>query len=54
MNKNITILGVVLIIIDQVLKIIISSYLPLGKSIKVIKDFFYITYVNSLWYTNVV
>ena len=47
MNKNVTILGVFLIIIDQVLKIIVSSYIPLGESIKVIKDFFYITYVNN-------
>lgn len=47
MNKNITILGVVLIIVDQVLKLIVSSYLSLGSSIKVIKDFFYITYVNN-------
>ena len=47
MNKNVTILGVFLIIVDQLLKIIVSSYLPLGESIKVIKNFFYITYVNN-------
>lgn len=47
MNKNVTILGVILIIVDQVLKIIVSSYIPLGGSIKIINDFFYITYVNN-------
>ena len=47
MNKNTAILGVVLIIVDQLLKIFISSVIPLGESIEVIKNFFYLSYVNN-------
>jgi len=47
MNKNVSILGVVLIIVDQILKLVISGLIPLGESIEVIKNFFYITYVNN-------
>lgn len=47
MNKNVSILGIVLIIVDQILKIVVSSFIPLGDSIEVIKDFFYISYVNN-------
>lgn len=47
MNKKVCILGIVIILLDQISKNIISSILSLGKSIKVIKDFFYLTYVHN-------
>ena len=47
MNKNVSILGIVLIIVDQALKMIVSNLVPLGSSIKIIKNFFYISYVNN-------
>ena len=47
MNKKVCILGIIIILIDQISKIIVSSLLSLGESIKVIKNFFYITYVHN-------
>lgn len=47
MSKKIYITAIVLFIIDQITKSFISTYLTLNQSIKVIKDFFYITYINN-------
>ncbi len=47
MDKKVCILGIIIILIDQMSKIIISSFLSLSESIKVIKNFFYITYVHN-------
>lgn len=47
MDKNICILGSAILVVDQFLKIFISSYLSLGESIIVIKDFFSLKYVNN-------
>ena len=47
MNKKVCLLGIIVILLDQITKIIGSSLLSLGDSIKVIKNFFYITYVHN-------
>ena len=47
MNKKVTLIGILFILIDQISKIIGSSLLTLGESVKLIKDFFYITYVHN-------
>lgn len=47
MNKKVTLIGILVILIDQISKIIGSSLLTLGESVKLIKDFFYITYVHN-------
>lgn len=47
MNKKVTIIGILVILIDQIAKIIGSSLLSLGESVKVIKNFFYVTYVHN-------
>lgn len=47
MNKKVCILGTIVILLDQITKIVGSSILFLGESIKVIKNFFYITYVHN-------
>lgn len=47
MNKKVCILGIVIILLDQISKNIVSSIFSLGRSIKVIKDFFYLTYVHN-------
>ena len=43
----ITILSLVFVLIDQISKIIISNILTKGKSIEVIKSFFYLTYTHN-------
>jgi len=47
MNKKVCILGIIIVLIDQISKIVMSSILSLGESVKVIKDFFYLTYVHN-------
>lgn len=47
MSKKVYILTLVIFIIDQISKSIISTYLTLNKSIEVIKDFFYLRYINN-------
>ena len=47
MSKKIYILAISIFIIDQLSKSIISTYLKLNQSIEVIKDFFYLRYINN-------
>lgn len=47
MSKKVYLISVLVFIIDQVSKAIISSFLVLNKSVKVIKNFFYLTYINN-------
>ena len=47
MSKKIYILAITIFIIDQLTKSIISTYLKLNESIIVIKNFFYIRYINN-------
>ena len=47
MSKKVYIIAIIIFILDQISKAIISTYLGLGKSIKIIKDFFYLTYINN-------
>lgn len=45
--KKVYILALICLGIDQIVKIIVSNYLILGKSIKIINNFFYLTYVHN-------
>ena len=45
--KKTSIIAIIIFILDQVTKMLISNNLRLGSSIKVIKDFFYIKYINN-------
>ena len=47
MSKKVYILAITLFIIDQISKSLISTFLKLNQSIEVIKDFFYIRYINN-------
>ncbi|MBR4830352.1 MAG: signal peptidase II [Bacilli bacterium] len=50
MKKKITILSIIsflIIVIDRVVKIIVNRYIPLNKSISVIKNVFYLTNVHN-------
>ena len=47
MSKRIFIIGIIIFILDQISKCIITTYLKTNQSIKVIKDFFYIRYINN-------
>ena len=47
MNKKIIIIFLCTLFLDQISKSIVASCLSVGKSIKLIKDFFYITYLNN-------
>ena len=50
MKKKITILSIIsflIIVIDRVVKIIVNKYIPLNKSISVIKNVFYLTNVHN-------
>ena len=47
MNRKILIIFGVTLFLDQISKAIVSSMMSLGHSIKVIKNFFYITYLNN-------
>ena len=47
MSKKVYIISLIIFIIDQLSKCIVSTYLKLGKSITVIKDFFYLKYINN-------
>ena len=47
MSKKIYITAIIIFILDQITKAIISSYISLGNSIIIIKDFFSITYINN-------
>ena len=45
--KKISIISTILVIIDQVVKIIIDKSLPLNKSVEIINHFFSLTYVRN-------
>lgn len=45
--KKVYILALICLGIDQIVKIFVSNYLILGKSIKIINNFFYLTYVHN-------
>ena len=47
MSKRIYIIAIIIFIIDQISKCFISAYLKLNESISIIKDFFYIRYINN-------
>lgn len=47
MSKKIYITAIIIFIIDQISKVVISTYLSLNETIRVIKNFFYITYINN-------
>lgn len=47
MSKKVYILAIILFILDQVSKALISTYLRLNESITIIKDLFYIRYINN-------
>ena len=47
MSKRIYIIAIIIFIIDQISKCFISAYLKLNESITIIKDFFYIRYINN-------
>ena len=47
MSKKIYIISLIIFILDQITKSLISTYLKLNQSIEIIKDFFYIRYINN-------
>lgn len=47
MSKKVYIIAIILFIIDQISKALVSAYLNLNESITIIKDFFYIRYINN-------
>ena len=47
MSKKIYIISLIIFILDQITKSLISTYLKLNECIEIIKDFFYIRYINN-------
>jgi len=47
MSKKVYLIALILFVIDQISKALISTYLKLNESITIIKDFFYIRYINN-------
>jgi len=47
MSKKIYIISIIIFIIDQISKVIISTYMSLNETIRIIKNFFYLTYTNN-------
>lgn len=47
MSKKVYILAIILFIMDQISKALVSTYLNLNESLTIIKDFFYIRYINN-------
>ncbi len=47
MNKKIFFISVLVIIFDQVSKLVIENILNVGQSITIIKNFFSLTYINN-------
>lgn len=45
--KKVYIFALISLIIDQIVKILVSNYLILGQTIKIINNFFYLTYVQN-------
>ena len=46
-NKKIYIISVIVLLIDALSKYIISTKMNINASIKIIKDFFYLTYIHN-------
>lgn len=47
MTKKIYITAIITFIVDQISKVIVSSFIGLESSIRIIKNFFYLTYTNN-------
>lgn len=47
MNKKIMIISIITLLVDQIIKNIIQSYLKLGESLTIVKKFINISYVNN-------
>ena len=47
MSKKVYITAIIIFIIDQITKSIVSTYLKLNQSISLIDDFFYIRYIKN-------
>lgn len=45
--KKVYIIALISLIIDQIVKILVSNYLILGQTTKIINNFFYLTYVQN-------
>lgn len=45
--KKVYIITLISLIIDQIVKILVSNYLILGQTTKIINNFFYLTYVQN-------
>ena len=47
MSKKVYIISIIVFIVDNLSKSIVSTYFKLNQSIEIIKDFFYIRYINN-------
>lgn len=47
MSKKVYIIALIVFILDQISKAIISTYMTLNSSIKIFEKFFYLTYINN-------
>lgn len=47
MNKKILLISIIVLLFDQLTKTIIEMYLKINSSIKIVKDFFYITLCHN-------
>lgn len=47
MDKKVFVLGTIITILDQIIKFVVTHFLSLGESIKIIINFFSINYVNN-------
>ena len=47
MSRKVYVISIIIFLIDQISKSLISTYLKLNESVSVIQDFFYIRYVNN-------
>lgn len=47
MNKKIFAVGVIVLILDQITKILVGTYLPYGDSVTIIKNFFSLTNISN-------
>ena len=48
MSRRVYLIGVVIFILDQISKSIISTYLEINEPITIIRKYFYIRYINNL------
>jgi len=47
MSKKVYIISIIVFILDQISKAIISTFMSINQSIRIIKNFFYITYIHN-------